>query len=101
MAELWYQLELWRLVLTRKKGGRVGTRLLRQAEKNASMLDSVSYTLEESKTHYKRILDEYRETKKDHVKKRLTHLEELAKAKVINGDVKADTILKNMKHHEQ
>ena len=79
LAELWYQLELWRLVLTRKRGGRVGTRLLRRAEKNANIFDSMSYTLEEAKAHSKRTLGEYREAKKDHVKKRLTHLEKLGR----------------------
>ena len=79
LAELWYQLELWRLVLTRKRGGRVGTRLLRRAEKNANIFDSMSYTLEEAKAHSKRTLGKYREAKKDHVKKRLTHLEKLGR----------------------
>ena len=101
MKALWYQLELWRLVLTRKRGGRVGTRLLRRAEKHANIFHSMSYTLEEARAHSKRTMGEYREAKKTHIQKRITHLEDLAKAKALQGDVKAESILKNMKHQEQ
>jgi hypothetical protein len=101
LVQSWQKLKAWQLLLKKLNGGRVNSRFLNRTLKQASIRDTSLLTKSDVEWNLADCWVTYRRLKKEAPRLRATWLEEVAAARVAEGNTSLAQELKNLVSREQ